>query len=145
MVGEHRRREAVELSLSDFATESFQVYGYCAVCQRAAPFSARFTYSYQTTADGRPIPNWREHLVCTCGFSNRIRAAIQVLQQEIDPEPDSRIYLTERATALYQWLHGRCPNLVGTEYLGSEVPQGAEHEGIRNEDLRHRASALLYW
>jgi SAM-dependent methyltransferase/glycosyltransferase involved in cell wall biosynthesis len=135
MAGEHRRREAVELSMIDGATESFQVYGHCAVCQRAAPFSVDFTYSYQKTADGRPVPNWRERLVCTCGFNNRVRAAIHILQQEIDPHPDARIYLTERVTALYQWLHRRYPNLVGTEYLGNGVPPGAEHEGIRNEDL----------
>jgi SAM-dependent methyltransferase len=135
MAGEHQRREAVELAVIDFEAESFQVDGYCAVCRRAARFGVRFTYSYQRTSDGRPLPNWREHLICTCGFSNRIRAAIQILRQQIRPEPDARIYLTERVTGLYQWLRARYPNLVGTEYLGDKVPRGAEYEGIRNEDL----------
>jgi SAM-dependent methyltransferase len=135
MAGEHRRREAVELALIDFEAESFQVDGYCAVCRRSARFDVRFTYSYQKSADGRPIPNWREHLSCTCGFGNRSRAAIQILQQEICPDPDARIYLTERVTGFYQWLQVRYPNLVGTEYLGDSVARGAEREGIRNEDL----------
>jgi hypothetical protein len=86
MHGEQQRRKAVELSLIDFAGESFHVDGFCAACQRPARFGVRFTYSYQKTSDGQPIPNWREHLVCICGFSNRLRA-IQILQQEIDPHP----------------------------------------------------------
>jgi SAM-dependent methyltransferase len=135
MRGEHRRREAVELSLIDSAAERFEVDGYCAVCRRSSRFGVGFTYSYQKTTDGRPIPNWREHLVCACGFSNRIRAAIQILRQEICPEPYARIYLTERVTWLYQWLRAHYPNLVGTEYLGDRIPRGAEHEGVRNEDL----------
>ena len=135
MAGELRRREAVELSLIDFSTERFQVEGYCTMCQRATRFRVRFTHSYQRTAEGNPIPNWREHLVCACGFSSRIRAAVQILRQELAPGPDARIYLTERVTGLYQWLRARYPRLVGTEYLGDRVPPGVEHEGIRNEDL----------
>jgi len=105
------------------------------MCERAARFAVRFTYSYRQTADGQPIPNWREHLVCSCGFSNRIRAAVQILRQEIAPPPRAQIYLTERVTGLYRWLQDRYPNLIGTEYLADRVPLGAEHEGIRNEDL----------
>ena len=135
MRGEGRRREAVELSLIDSEAERFEVDGYCAVCRRPRRFGVRFTYSYRTTTDGRPIPNWREHLVCACGFNNRTRAAIQILRQEISPDPEARIYVTERVTGLYHWLRARYPNLVGTECLGDLIPRGAEHEGIRNEDL----------
>ena len=135
MAGELRRREAVELSVIDFAGERFHVDGFCAVCQRPGRFDVSFTYSYRKTGDGRPIPNWREHLICACGFNNRMRAAVQIVQQEICPGSNARIYLTERATGLYQWLQARYPNLVGMEYLGDRVRRRIEHDGIRNEDL----------
>ncbi|HVQ76767.1 MAG TPA: class I SAM-dependent methyltransferase [Candidatus Binatia bacterium] len=135
VAGEQRRREAVERALIDVEADRFHVHGFCSVCQRASRFEVRFTYSYQTTPDGRPIPNWREQLTCTCGFNNRMRAAIQILRQEICDDPTARIYLTERVTGLYSWLRARYPNLSGTEYLGDRVPRGAEHEGVRNEDL----------
>jgi SAM-dependent methyltransferase len=135
MRGEACRRDAVERSLIAAGVERFEVDGYCAMCQRATHFAVGFSYSYEQSADGQPMPNWREHLVCACGFNNRIRAAVHVLLQEIKPAPDTRIYLTERVTGLYQWLRLRYPNLVGTEYLGDRVPRGAEDQGIRNEDL----------
>jgi SAM-dependent methyltransferase len=135
MADEDTRRQAVELSIIDFAAESFKVDGYCAVCNRSTRFNVSFAYSYQKTPDGKPIPNWREHLVCECGFNNRFRAAIQIITQEVAPLPDARIYLTERVTGLYRWLKARYPDLVGSEYLGDKVPLGAEHNGVRNEDL----------
>jgi SAM-dependent methyltransferase len=135
MAAEHRRREAVERSLVDFEAERFTVDGYCAMCERAVGFNVSFAYSYQRDAEGRPLPNWREQLQCECGFGNRMRAAAQIIRQEIRPRPDARIYLTERVTGLYEWLKGRYPGLVGSEYLGGRVPLGAALDDIRNEDL----------
>jgi Methyltransferase domain len=135
MAAEHRRREAVERSLIDFEAERFTVHGYCAMCERAVGFNVSFAYSYQRDAEGRPLPNWREQLQCECGFGNRMRAAAQIIRQEIRPRPDARIYVTERVTRLYEWLKGRYPGLVGSEYLGTRVPLGAALDGIRNEDL----------
>jgi SAM-dependent methyltransferase len=135
MTDESRRRQSVELSLVPPGAESFQVDGYCAVCDRATRFTVGLTYSYQRAPDGRSIPNWREHLTCECGFNNRLRAAIQILRQEVRPQPGARMYTTERLTGLYRWLEAHYPNLVGSEYLGGTVPRGAVQAGVRNEDL----------
>ena len=133
--GEYLRREAVERSLIDFGAERFAVPGYCAVCDRPVRFDVTFTYAYQRDAEGRPLPNWREQLACECGLVNRMRAAAQIVAEQIRPPRDARIYVTERVTHLYRWLEGCYPGLVGSEFLGTRVPLGTAHDGIRNEDL----------
>ena len=135
MLGEQQRRQAVELSLIDSAGESFHV-GWV-LCRVPPPGAVRRALHLFVREDGGRTTHTQlaraSH--CACGFSNRIRAAIQIVQQEIRPERAARIYLTERVTGLYQWLQSRYPSLVGSEYLGDRVPLGTEHEGIRNEDL----------
>jgi SAM-dependent methyltransferase len=93
-------------------------------------------YSYETTKDGKMIPNWREHLDCIrCGFTNRIRAAMHIFYQRLKPARDASIYITEQTTPLFKWLQQRHTRLVGSEYFGEAVPFGTEKDGLRNEDL----------
>ena len=81
--------------------------------------------------------NWREQLHCPhSGLNNRSRAAVQLLDWELNCYPDSDIYLSEQTTPLYQYLRGRFPGLIGSEFLGDAVPRGASNaQGLRNEDM----------
>lgn len=129
-------RRSVELSLIQHDQPSFFIDGFCAVCGFESKFNTGFMYSYETTDDGKPIPNWREHLACVqCGFTNRIRASMHMFYHRVRPSSNAEIYITEQATPLYRWLKKRHPNLVGSEYFGNEVPFGSRKNGIRNEDL----------
>lgn len=134
--GEYQRREEVELGLIRQDEDCFYVEGYCVVCGRPANLQVGFMYSCRNTADGRPVPNWREHLNCVkCGFTTRIRLLLHLLQTVIRPREEDRIYITEQATPLYGWLKARYPQLVGSEYLGNSLPLGSYRDGLRNEDM----------
>jgi glycosyltransferase involved in cell wall biosynthesis/SAM-dependent methyltransferase len=129
-------RRSVELALIRHDQPSFFVDGFCAVCGSESKFNTGMMYSYETTEDGKPIPNWREHLACVqCGFTNRLRASMHFLYQRVRPVANASIYITEQTTQLYKWLKTRHPKLVGSEYFGDEIPFGAKKNGIRNEDL----------
>jgi SAM-dependent methyltransferase len=133
---EIRRRAELERSLIDHTQTSFYIDGFCAVCGRGSTFNTSFMYSYETTPDGKPIPNWREHLDCiSCGFTNRIRASLHYFYAWIKPALNDSIYITEQTTPLYRWLKAKHPELVGSEYFGNAVPFGEQRNGIRNEDL----------
>jgi SAM-dependent methyltransferase len=112
------------------------VGGFCAVCGRQTTFNASFLYSYDAAADGRPIPNWREHLDCAdCGLQNRLRGGVHLFQTLLRPDPNAAIYLTEQGTPLYDLMRTRHPNLTASEFLGPVCPLGEEFGGLRNEDL----------
>lgn len=133
---ELRGRRAVELALIQHDQPNFFVRGFCAVCGTESTFNTSFMYSYETTDDGKPIPNWREHLDCLqCGFTNRIRASMHIFYHQVRPAPNAKIYITEQTTPLFRWLKKRHPKLVGSEYFGNEIPFGAKKNGLRNEDL----------
>lgn len=134
--GDLAERRSVEVALIKHDQPSFLVKGFCALCGRESTFITSFMYSYEQTDDGKPIPNWREHLACVrCGFTNRLRASMHVLNQMVRPAESASIYITEQITPLYKWLCERYPNTVGSEYFGNAIPLGSEKDGIRNEDL----------
>ena len=129
-------RRAWERSLICYDRPNFFLQGFCAACGIKSSFNTSFMYAYETVEDGKLIPNWREHLDCTtCGFPNRIRAAIHVFYCYVKPKATDHIYLTEQSTALFLWLQQRQPNLVGSEYFGSIASLGSQVRGLRNEDL----------
>ncbi len=113
----------------------FTVDGYCYVCQTDRAFLVDFQYS--SAVDGVLTPNWRERLVCPgCHLNSRMRAVAHVFAQACRPHPGSRIYLTERMTALYGLFQRSFPQVCGSEYLGDAVGLGAcNSQGVRNEDL----------
>lgn len=115
--------------------------GCCWVCRQPAEFRVDFNYAYPV--DGVLTPNWRERLVCAgCGLINRVRATIHVLEQELAPRPDARIYISEQQAPMYGWLLTRYPNLTGSEFLGKDVAPGTINEqGIRHEDLTNLSFA----
>lgn len=132
------RQRELELAAIKYDQSSFTLNGKCAVCLRESCFNVSYMYAYDTTDDGKPIPNWREHLDCKyCRLVNRVRAALHYFHQEMNPQPAASIYITEQMTPLYQWLKQRYKTISGSEYLGGGCPFGENLNGIRNEDLMH--------
>ncbi len=126
---------AAELAVLPRSTEWFTLPGTCAMCRTHAEFGTGYEYAHETAADGRLAPNWREHLTCRCGFPNRIRAAMHVLQRDIQPSADARLYVTEGVTRLFKWLKLRWPGTQGSEFLGPDHQRGALYDGVRHEDV----------
>jgi glycosyltransferase involved in cell wall biosynthesis/SAM-dependent methyltransferase len=128
-------RVITEVGLVKHGVENFYLNGVCVICG-GDTFNTSFMYAYQKSEDGMLLPNWREHLNCvSCGFVNRIRAAMHIFYHHIKPTINSSIYITEQTTSLYAWLKERHPNLKGSEFLGSSYPGGTVIDGLRNEDL----------
>jgi SAM-dependent methyltransferase len=132
-----RRRRDAEEKLIPYDSEVFQIEGYCVVCGRTTMLNCGMMYSNRALPDGRRVPNWREHLDCeTCGFTNRLRACIHLLRQELRPGNTDEIYVTEQVTRLYSWFASEYPSVTGSEYLGSTSSPGAVVDGVRHEDLQ---------
>ena len=126
---------AAELALLPAEPGPFAVRGTCAICRTRADFGVSYQYAYQTAPDGRPIPNWREHLDCRCGLSNRIRAVLHAMQTIAHPGPDAAIYVTEQVTQLYKRLNLLWPKTQGSEWFSGHHVPGQVYGGIRHEDL----------
>lgn len=117
--------------------DPFRVPGYCVVCGRHDEFIVSSMYSPGNYTDGRPVPNWREHLNCSCGLTNRLRATLHVMQQHMPPTQADCIYLTEQATPLFTWFSERYDNVWGSEFFGPDQIGGAEVKGYRHEDIQN--------
>lgn len=128
-------RRQLERALCPDSERAFTVPGICLLCRRLAAFAVDFRYSYYV--DGSLTPNWREHLLCPhCGLNNRMRATLQVGQQQGTWAPRQPLYCTEQLTPLYAWLKQRYPQTQGSEYAGDAWPLGTTNtQGVRNEDL----------
>lgn len=113
----------------------FHVPGYCYVCQTKSEFLVDFNHC--SHRDGKPIPNWRERMVCpTCGLNNRLRASVHLFEQACGVKASDHIYITEQVSPLFRTLAKQYPNLVGSEFLGDAVARGSrDARGIRNESL----------
>jgi SAM-dependent methyltransferase len=138
-ITEYQRRfdeiSLIEQQLIFSSRSEFTVNGVCYVCKKRVDFHVDFRYACKV--NGVLTPNWRESLVCPqCGLNNRMRAAIQIFQQECRPAPDSRIYISEQTTPLYSLLTNNYLHVKGSEYRGDSMPYGENKKtGLRNEDL----------
>lgn len=117
------------------------VFGQCFVCNREVEFWASGGASW--VANGRRVPNWREHCTCPgCGLNGRLRASFHLFEALLAPRPGSRIYLTEQVTAFHRIASSRYGNVVGSEWLGPEwAPGSTRDDGIRHEDLQNLSFA----
>jgi tetratricopeptide (TPR) repeat protein len=115
--------------------DSFSFQGYCRVCNSSAQFLIDYRHSHPV--QGTKIPNWRERLLCpTCRLNNRMRSVIHLFLEECEPTQNSHIYLTEQVTPLYKYVKNHFFNVMGSEYLGNQIPYGSVLEnGTRNESL----------
>jgi SAM-dependent methyltransferase len=112
---------------------SFEIPGICPVCGVHRQFRVSFEHCF-TAPDGRRVPNWREHLVCSgCQLNSRMRAAVAFLAATAGR---GTMYLTERTTPLYRAVRARFPKVIGSELLRDGTQRGAKNvAGIRHEDL----------
>jgi SAM-dependent methyltransferase len=135
MKSEYLRRKEIESGLIK-NNKSFCTEGSCYVCGRKTYFFTDFRYSF-VTEQGKRIPNWREQLVCRgCKLNNRMRASIQIFEQECKPKLDDAIYITEQTTPIFKCLKNKYKNVIGSEYLGDDIPNESKNGlGIRNENL----------
>jgi SAM-dependent methyltransferase len=127
-------RTAREIELARTG-KTFSLPGFCYICQRQVNFIVDFEYTTQW--HGSLVPIYREKMNCEkCGFNNRMRAAIQILEKIAKPRANGEIYLTEQITPMYKLLSARYSKVVGSEYLGESMPWGAlDSRGVRNESV----------
>jgi SAM-dependent methyltransferase len=126
-----RQRFEELLSKTLAEREAWTLPGFCQVCARAVAFEGDLKYSR-----GRTV-NFRERLVCpNCGFNNRKRFMAHVLRTSRRAAPEATpTYLFEQVTRFFAWARESLPGeVVGSEYLGADVPGGTTVEGIRHED-----------
>lgn len=120
-----------ESGLEQSGGPEFHVRGYSYTVGSRVDFFVDRLYS------GGGRINWRERLICpVSGLNNRMRASLQLIDMELAPYADDRIYLSEQVTPVHEFLKSRYPNLVGSEFLGpGRVPGSVDARGIRHEDL----------
>jgi Methyltransferase domain len=115
--------------------QMFCVPGLCAVCQTDSVFLVDMQYAH-VMPDGSRIPNWRERLECWhCRLNNRMRGALHFLRDELGARRDSRIYVSEQLTPMYTALKNRYEHVMGSEFLGMNLPSGTVKNGVRHEDI----------
>jgi len=132
-----RREHAAELAAQRAYEDAlfggrreFTVPGYCAACKRVMPLQVDLQWGNGVT------PNWRERLQCSCGLNNRVRAALDFLNDLSATHPAPRLYATEQLTAFFSQMRRRFPTAVGSEFLRDGTPPGLNNAaGLRHEDL----------
>jgi hypothetical protein len=130
----HDERKALrdfELECEKSGEKKFRISGF----SYTAGSEVQFLVDYQSSVGGRI--NWRERVICPVShLNNRLRASVHLLDIELAPYKDDRIFLSEQVTPLYNFLRPRYPNVVGSEYLGPHRAAGSlNDDGIRHEDL----------
>jgi SAM-dependent methyltransferase len=114
----------------DASKREFTVKGFSYPANQFVNFKVDYLYS-----DGEDI-NWRERVVCpSTQLNNRLRSCVHILDLELCPYPDSKIYITEQVTPLFSYLKDKFPYIIGSEYLGKELAPGQVINKIRHEDM----------
>ena len=90
---------------------------------------------FKVTGSNPPI-NWRETLTCPySSLFNRVRGCMHIFDTDCDPYQDDPIYIMEQTTSTYTYLKNNYLNVVGSEFLGSDIDSGSVVNGIRHEDI----------
>ena len=133
----NQRRTAEQALIPSGDSGPFAVDGFCVICGTTEPLQVSSLYATKRLADGRLIPNWREHLNCPrCGFTSRLRASLHVFFQEFDANPGQAVYVTEQVTPMFDWLTAHLGPVTGSEFLVTEHSPGEIVGGVRHEDLQ---------
>jgi len=128
LIDQHIQQTA---SLAPPKREPFNVSGYSHTAGKNVAFNVTYDHA------GPDGPLWRETVNCPIThFNNRMRATVQIFDIEMGIYKDSRIYLTEQVTPLWNWFKNAYPKAEGSEFLRDSTPLGTSNKnGIRNEDL----------
>jgi SAM-dependent methyltransferase len=115
----------------------FIVEGRCWVCDGERGFLVDYLHADEQTPDGRPVPNWRERLVCPrCGLNNRLRATVHLIESIGGLTRDSALYVTEQIGPIYTCFARRFLACSGSEWLADGTAPGCGNaQGIRHEDV----------
>jgi SAM-dependent methyltransferase len=110
--------------------KEFTVRGISYPANQLVDFKVDYLYG-----DGVNI-NWRERLICPITqLNNRLRSCVQIIDSELSPYPDSKIYITEQVTPLFAFLKQKFNNIIGSEYLGPDLQPAQIKNNIRHEDM----------
>ena len=128
-------RRAIERHLCEAlrGREYWTLDGFCNVCARAVAFEGDWMHSNGQTA------NFRERLVCPlCKLNNRQRFMAHLLMVATPSEaPQAPTYLHEQVTPFFFWAQQALPvAVIGSEYLGPDLPSGTTLRDMRHEDAR---------
>ena len=111
--------------------EEFRFPAICQVCGGPSPL----VVDHQFSAPGSI--NFRERFACPrCQLNSRQRFVAHLVGTEVARRGGRpRVYLHEQITSFYDWAQrSLAADVVGSEYLGPDVPAGAVIDGIRHED-----------
>lgn len=111
--------------------DSWLLPAVCHACGQAVALLADWEHSWNGQV------NFRERLACPrCGLNTRQRFVAHLVREEMTQRPHrATVYLHEQTTAFFSWAQANLPaEVIGSEYLGPEVPGGAVVGGIRHED-----------
>ena len=128
-------RRAVERHLCENLRDRdhWALDGFCNICARAVAFQGDWLHS-----NGQTV-NFREKLVCPfCKLNNRQRFMAHLLMVVTSLEaPQAPIYLHEQVTPFFFWAQQTLAGeVIGSEYLGPDIPSGTTMRDMRHEDAR---------
>jgi GT2 family glycosyltransferase/glycosyltransferase involved in cell wall biosynthesis/SAM-dependent methyltransferase len=127
------RAEAESALIPSGPPAPFVIEGFCIACVAPASFRVGYEYAHRDRS-GRRLPNWREHLVCSCGLNARTRAVVHVLTELCGATSASDVYLMEQASPLHHVCARRHRRLVASAFVDPALAPGAVVDGLRHED-----------
>jgi SAM-dependent methyltransferase len=115
-----------------FLSTDGPIPGLCFVCEKEVLFEVN------RPSDGGDV-NWRETVKCPhCQMINRWRACIHLFHEICKPTENTNIYLTEVLSPIHQYISGKFPNAVSSEFFADSIrgKKVKKHgQTIRNEDV----------
>jgi SAM-dependent methyltransferase len=128
------REKESEISRRIRDQEHSSLSGYCKCCESEQEFIVDLQYS-----DGHRV-NFRERLVCpSCGLNNRQRLMAGYIFEVCKTSQAHSIYIHEQITPFYAYLKQHLESagirVVGSEYVGGDIPSGKIVNGILHEDI----------
>jgi SAM-dependent methyltransferase len=132
--GEDRRAYERFLEEVYAPAEQWTLPGICQGCDRVIGLLVDKHYG-----GGGSAINWRERLECpNCRLNNRQRFMAHLVRDALASRREGgalRTYLHEQTTPFFTWAQRSLPGeVIGSEYLGHDIPGGTEVDGIRHED-----------
>jgi SAM-dependent methyltransferase len=118
----------------------FSIKAYCVACNKST--NMHVTWHFGGANGGGSIhPAWTETVRCECcGLNSRMRALLDFLLRRSERN-FNKVYIAESITPGYQVIKKLWPDVIGSEYLGTECYSGEISnssefkEPVRHEDL----------
>ncbi len=103
---------------------------WCSGCGKATEMRV-------SVGDGtEPWRNLLEGMICPCGLNGRMRLMLDLIQEVSRRHQVQRCATFERLTPMFRFMQQRLPGLIGSEYLGDDVPCGTSRP-VRGIEVRH--------